>query len=552
MVYGDLKLARSYCSVPAFELPGEWQHGWHPNFVNKIPEAVIGSDGLSRLKKNKVYFVAREDQKEALAKNGYTHVHAIGLPIIYLKKKDYVRKERSLLVMPAHTLIEMNEESCDQEYRKYLFQFRGYFSKITLCLHRACFVKRRWQALCQIADNVVVGASTADSQSYSRMAELMSTHEFMTTNEFGSHVPYAAYFGCKVSVAGPRPAFNEQELARLTFYKNCPECLRMRAGIYREDTFAKHFPFFKVEPHAANLNIAWARREIGLQCKKTPRELRQLFGWEYTRVPAIFANAIVKRTRLYVNRFRVVLNFIRFFGPWGLVVPFKLKSARSRAEGHTKLHLGDSLLHIRNGSSDVEVVVQHFGRRELLDIDYPSEVTNIIDLGANIGISAIAFRRLFRKAKIVAVEMNADNFELLSRNCPVSASMKLVNGAIWSNNGFIEQVDVGDGAWAIRAGSHQGKILDRVTSYSFDRLLEIHNIDHVDVCKMDIEGAEAEVLLASWQIIFSKTKLLIVEIHPWISGCGEKVNRAIELAKQNYNLSTSYSGEFTIIRNLDL
>lgn len=552
MAYGDLRVLRKYCFFPGWKPSGQLQHGWSPVFYNDLAEMIVGSNGLSRYDKDRAIYVAREDQKEALVRDGYTNVSAIGLPIVYLQPRASARELGSLLIMPDHSLPERDTESEDQNYFDYLSNFSQYFSSITLCLHKACYDKKRWIKLSQLADRVVIGADPGDKKSYGRLAELMSTHEFMTTNDFGSHVPYAAYFGCKVSVGGPRPKFDVDDLPKSAFYRNCPDCLEMRSSVYHEKKFFKSFSFFMTDPQAAEKMEEWARWEIGVQCKKSPAELRAIFGWSYSRLPIMVAKYCVRTARRYSEYIFTTLNLLRYYGISGLKVRYALESAKISAAHYTELPSKPHSLKIRNRSSDIDVVVQHFGRRELLDIDYPKKVRTILDLGANIGVSALALRSIFPDAEIIAVEMNTENFNLLKENCSHDPLIKLENAAIWSEDGAVCQVDVGDGEWALRVGDHPGKNLGEVPSFTFATILRKNKIDRIDVCKMDIEGAEVDVLMASWREIFSKTKVLILEIHHWIPNCAESVNGVIEEAKKAFNLDITHSGEFTVIRNTDL
>lgn len=259
-----------------------------------------------------------------------------------------------------------------------------------------------------------------------------------------------------------------------------------------------------------------------------------------------------KAARRCVGYILLYLNYLRFFGRGGARVFSILRDARHKTTQYTELPVNPRPLKIRNRSSDIDVAIQHFGRRELLDIKYPKRVKTILDLGANIGVSVVAFRSMFPDAKIIAVEMNRENFNLLRENCSCDPLTKLENAAIWSRDGFVEQVDVGEGEWGLRVGDHPGKSLGEVPSFTFSTILRKNEIDCVDVCKMDIEGAEAAVLTANWKEIFSRTKVLILEVHPWIPNVAESVNGVIEEAEKYFNLNITHSGEFKIIRNIDL
>ena len=49
-------------------------------------------------------------RKTLLISKGYKKVKAIGLPILYVKKDKVQRISNSLLIVPKHSLTEINEE----------------------------------------------------------------------------------------------------------------------------------------------------------------------------------------------------------------------------------------------------------------------------------------------------------------------------------------------------------------------------------------------------------------------------------------------------------
>jgi len=73
------------------------------------------------------------------------------------------------------------------------------FRHITVCLH-ANEPPATWAAWRLCGLNPVLGADPKDETSLVRLANLFRQHETMTTNAYGSHIAYAAAFGCRVSV----------------------------------------------------------------------------------------------------------------------------------------------------------------------------------------------------------------------------------------------------------------------------------------------------------------------------------------------------------------
>ena len=244
--YGDSFIAAKYCGFNKTPKPtdGEWQHGWIIPERNIHPEFVIGSDGLSITRKNKKYFVARKDQEEYLFKQGFTNVKAIGLPIVYIKKPEITRTKGSLLVMPVHSLSDTTETWDDEEYASYIQSISTHFTKVVICLHRSCINKGNWiKAFTNKRFNIVLGADPNDSNSYDRLALLFSHFEFITTNEFGSHLAYGAYFGAKPSIAGPPPKFERQDYAQTLFYKNAPMVLDIVDSWVKDGFYKKKYAF---------------------------------------------------------------------------------------------------------------------------------------------------------------------------------------------------------------------------------------------------------------------------------------------------------------------
>ncbi|MBK6397494.1 MAG: hypothetical protein IPF75_04325 [Bacteroidetes bacterium] len=280
--YGDTEVLAKYCGFEKVPKPviAELQHGWMMPERNVNPEFVVGNDGLSRTRKNKQYLVTRSDQAEYLKSEGYTNVEAIGFPIIYAEKPKIKRLEKSLLVMPVHSLSDTREHWNDEEYASYIDSVSANFEKIVLCLHSSCLKKGNWiNAFKKRNIEVVLGADPRDCNTFPRLAYLFNRFEFVTSNQMGSHIAYAAYFGAKPSIAGPEPRFDKTDYENTVFYRNVPEMLILLDEWYKTGYFKKLFSFLYCEPHLANQLIEWAEFQLGEKEKKSRDELRNILGW---------------------------------------------------------------------------------------------------------------------------------------------------------------------------------------------------------------------------------------------------------------------------------
>lgn len=555
--YGDLSVAAQYCGIPTppFEAAGEWQHGWIGPERNIHPEFVVGSDGKSfERRSSSLHYVARGDQVEYLRSQGYARVQAVGLPIVYLDKPELERIPGSLLSMPIHSLQETTEAWDADAYAAYVHSVVPRFSLVCSCVHKSCIEKGNWvPAFRKFGIRTIEGAEESDQNSLLRMAMLFRQFEYVTTNFFGSHLAYASYFGCKVSVSGPRPGWRRSAYERVPYYRNAPAVLDIIDRWISDDHFGKIYPQFLRDPWDASVQREWAEWQLGEQHKRSPRELRELLGWDF-RGRALRAGRKAAGILRSVRRFASgALDLASTLGVPGLAAAIQLKVAARRRSGSTRVWAGwRRRLAIRNGSTDVDVFYQHFARNEILDISFGNDVSTVIDLGANIGVSVEAFRRLFPRARIIAVELEKQNAGICAANHLADKLVTILTGAIWSTSGRVGVNDVGEGSWAYRAGAAEPGDRDSVPAFTYREIREMHGIQTVDIMKMDIEGAEAEVLESSWKDIFGSTAISIIEVHDSIDGVQERVERVIDQARMHFDLEISRSGEFRVIRNKTL
>jgi FkbM family methyltransferase len=160
---------------------------------------------------------------------------------------------------------------------------------------------------------------------------------------------------------------------------------------------------------------------------------------------------------------------------------------------------------LRVPSSDVPTFEQIFIRQEY-DFDVKRNPKIIVDAGANIGLASIYFSNKFPDAKIIAIEPEESNLEILRRNIASYENIILVCKALWHENTRINLVDPGLGKWGFMTQAQDGveerygQIVHEVQGVTVDTIRKEQGIDHVDILKIDIEGAEREIFRvpSSW------------------------------------------------------
>jgi FkbM family methyltransferase len=203
-------------------------------------------------------------------------------------------------------------------------------------------------------------------------------------------------------------------------------------------------------------------------------------------------------------------------------------------------------LWLRGNSVDFYVFDSIFGRGEY-DFVTGFSPAYIVDAGAFTGLSTIWFHKKFPGAKIIAIEPEESNFNLLVRNTSNCDNIIPVKGAVYSEAIQLSISNPTAEKYAFRVGeSNSGG--SQVEGFSLGELMERHELPWIDLLKMDIEGAEYPVFMndpASW---LKDVGGLIIELHEYIHpGVSELVVNIL----QSNDFVISHRGENLIAFRTD-
>lgn len=136
----------------------------------------------------------------------------------------------------------------------------------------------------------------------------------------------------------------------------------------------------------------------------------------------------------------------------------------------------------------------------------------ILDCGSNIGLSLLYFKRLHPRAEIVGFEPDPAIFGCLERNVRAFGhdDVTLVRKGVWSSETTLTFASEG------ADGGRVGEARDSEGTISIDTVRLRDWLDRpVDFLKIDIEGAEAEVL-RDCRDRLGKVRCLFVEWHSFL------------------------------------
>jgi FkbM family methyltransferase len=185
-------------------------------------------------------------------------------------------------------------------------------------------------------------------------------------------------------------------------------------------------------------------------------------------------------------------------------------------------------VHLRLRTTDTSVFEE-----VVLNSEYELPLTKdpkfIVDAGANIGLTSVYFASRYPGATVVAIEPEPSNYRLLCRNASGYPNIVPLCAALWYEKTRLSLFDAGTGNWGFQirdSGPGAGESGSDVQAITVASLMRDHGFDHIDVLKVDIEGAEKEVFehCADW---IDSVGVLMVELHDRLKpGCSEVVHTA--------------------------
>ncbi len=101
---------------------------------------------------------------------------------------------------------------------------------------------------------------------------------------------------------------------------------------------------------------------------------------------------------------------------------------------------------LRIPSSDIPTYKQVFIKQDY-NFLVEKQPETIVDAGVNIGLASIYFANKYPDAKIIALEPEQSNFDLLKKNTAPYPQIVPVQAALWNKNEEIHLIDPGLGKW---------------------------------------------------------------------------------------------------------
>src|SRR5215218_5749286 len=236
-----------------------------------------------------------------------------------------------------------------------------------------------------------------------------------------------------------------------------------------------------------------------------------------------------RRDRLYVKR---GIHFNDSFGPSFYFMSFLYKAIKFLRLGNPvslKISVPKYNYKVLCPIKKEEIINMTIREDDIIEHFTPKEGDVVVDIGANIGrYTIISSKRVGANGKVVAIEAHPGNFEMLKSNIKLNqlTNVTPLNYAAYSKETKIKlYVPDEESGYTIYHSimsnyvftKYKDKTEDKfveVSANTLDYLLQLNEITDVNWVKIDVEGAEFEVLKGASNVLSkSKDIALLIEVH---------------------------------------
>src|SRR5438034_1641007 len=185
----------------------------------------------------------------------------------------------------------------------------------------------------------------------------------------------------------------------------------------------------------------------------------------------------------------------------------RLMGARGGAEMALNLRSLRYPIVIRVGTDDLLTVVNNAIREEYGQFAKNFTPNVIVDAGAYIGDTSAYLLSRFPTSRVIALEPNEDSYPLASRNLlPYGDRVSLVKSALWTE---VTTVRFG----GVQTGAAIGSQGIEAQTETIASLMTKFDLSYIDLLKLDIEGAELQVVPAGVGGWLDKVGTICLETH---------------------------------------
>jgi FkbM family methyltransferase len=142
--------------------------------------------------------------------------------------------------------------------------------------------------------------------------------------------------------------------------------------------------------------------------------------------------------------------------------------------------------------------------------------------------------RRFPNCRIVALEVEHENYRLLCRNVASYENIIPMQRALWRRSGHVRIVDPTVHENAFTVGETDANDPDGIPSISINDLLKETGCPRLSLLKLDVEGSERDIFEEDPHEWMVSTDAMLVELHERSTpGCVAAFNKILRMRPHN-------------------
>ena len=177
---------------------------------------------------------------------------------------------------------------------------------------------------------------------------------------------------------------------------------------------------------------------------------------------------------------------------------------------------GGAQFWIRVNSSDVLVIWEIWKAKVYDDVRIPIGAEDVVvDIGAHIGGFAVRAARLAHRGRVYAYEPFSKNYALLIENRQLNGleNLHIENRAVSDRRGKMPLYMPGDNGALGSLMQDTSSSMEMVQATTLSDIITEHGIEQIDYLKVDVEGAEYDILFNCPQETFARVRRVVMEYH---------------------------------------
>ena len=485
--YGHAYLIKKYCSISQeLSLPGIYPHGlsivdkvWAAELEHPLPFLILKS----------------ELQSDVYSKYSNKHSWIIGAPNYYAIKiietelKEIQLRAEGSVVFPIHSTHHLTNNYSFSEFVEYLKKLPEKSKPITICLGWRDIQLKMHERYFAEGFECATAGHMYHKDFFIRLLKIIASHKYAVVNDIGSSAFYCAAMNLPVTLF--RQSINTQ-----------PARFGQSAHLLKEAQFEKYLPIVEqFIDTCKNPDVSIAKKQkdiaesiLGINYIKEPDELCSLFEslWKRSEMKSF----IRRPNYVAEGSFDEVID----------VLGKKVGSYPRQTPGRVKIDGIPFVFVDLHSFYHQTIQIFKFG---LYGFKADNDNPVILDCGAHVGLASIYFAMKYPNSQIHSFEADPFIAQMLTENIN-SFGLKIVNThpqAVWINGEGVRFNSSGDDSGFI--SDEQPENLEKVPSIRLKQILESQ---HVDLLKLDIEGAEYDVIKDCDEAL-GNVKNIIIEVH---------------------------------------